>query len=82
MEMKLHLLALAVPACIFFVLLERYFSQKKECAFYSAAEAVANLNVGIAERLCALLTTGIFTFAFTWVHDHYALFSIPSTPVN
>ncbi|MFY9463900.1 MAG: sterol desaturase family protein [Sediminibacterium sp.] len=77
--MKLNFIALAVPLFIFFMLLEYWVSVKKKKAVYHFNEAVANLNVGIGERLSDMLTTGAFFYVFSWVHHHYALFSIPSS---
>src|SRR5690606_24221268 len=39
-------------------------------------EAIANINVGIAERLSDILTTGLFYFFFCWIYEHFALFQI------
>jgi len=77
--MKLNFIALAVPLFIFFMLLEYWVSVKKNKAVYHFNEAVANLNVGIGERLSDLLTTGAFFYVFTWVHQHFALFTIPAS---
>jgi len=74
--MKLNFFAFAVPLFLFFMLLEYYVSRKKKLSTHRLEESVANLNVGIAERLTDLLTTGAFFFVFTWVHDHFAIFNI------
>lgn len=77
--MKLNFIALAVPLFIFFMLLEYWVSVKKGKVVYHFNEAVANLNVGIGERLSDLLTTGAFFYVFSWVHRHFALFTIPAS---
>jgi sterol desaturase/sphingolipid hydroxylase (fatty acid hydroxylase superfamily) len=77
--MQLNFIALAVPLFIFFMLLEYRVSVKKKKAVYHFNEAVANLNVGIGERLSDMLTTGAFFYVFTWVHQHFALFTIPAS---
>lgn len=74
--MNLNLLAFAVPLFLFFIGLEYYISRKKGKNFYQYAESVANLNVGIAERLLDLFTTGLFFYFFQYVYNNFALFSI------
>src|ERR1700712_5442572 len=74
--MKLNFLAFAVPLFVMLMLLEYYFSRKRNKQVHSFEESVANLNVGIVERLCALLTTGAFFFVFSWIHRHYSLLNI------
>lgn len=74
--MKLNILAFAVPVFTGFMLLEYIYSRKRKKQLYSFDEAVANINVGIAERLCDLFTTGLFFYFFVWIHQHFALFDI------
>jgi sterol desaturase/sphingolipid hydroxylase (fatty acid hydroxylase superfamily) len=78
--MQFNVLALAVPLFTGFMLLEYYLGMRKGADdLYSFDEAVANLNVGIAERLCDLFTTGLFFYFFSWIHAHFALFDIRSS---
>lgn len=79
MMTKINLLALAVPLFIGFVLLEYYISNKRKIKLHQFEESIANLNVGIAERVTDLLTTGAFYFVFSWIHSHYAIFDIRPT---
>ncbi|HMR91123.1 MAG TPA: sterol desaturase family protein [Chitinophagaceae bacterium] len=74
--MQLNYLALAVPFFLFFMLLEYYYSRKKGKNLFQYAESVANINVGIAERLLDIFTTGIFFFFFSFIHEHFAIFDI------
>lgn len=80
--MKLNYIALAVPFFIFFILLEYWVSIKKNKQLFHFNEAIANLNVGIGERLSDMLTTGAFFYVFTWVHAHFALFKFSSTALT
>ncbi len=73
---KINLLALAVPFFIGFILLEYHISQKRKRKLHKFEESIANLNVGIAERVTDLLTTGAFYFVFSWIYEHYAMFDI------
>lgn len=72
--MNLNYIALAVPFFLFFMVLEYRLAKRKEKEIFHFNEAVANINVGIGERLADMLTTGAFFYVFTWVHDHFALF--------
>lgn len=79
--MKLNYLAFAVPFFLFFIALEYYWSKRKGRRLFRYAETVANLNVGIAERLIDVFTTGLFFYFFDWIHNRYALFSIKAGPL-
>ncbi|SHF70038.1 Sterol desaturase/sphingolipid hydroxylase, fatty acid hydroxylase superfamily [Flavobacterium fluvii] len=74
--MKLNFMALAIPFFVFFMLLEYYVSKKKNKEVYHFNESIANLNVGIVERISDLLTTGSFFFVFDWLYKNYSLFKI------
>jgi len=80
--MKLNYLALAVPLFMFFIGLEYYYSKRKGKNFFQYAESVANLNVGIAERLLDIFTIGLFFFVFDYVHRHFAIFNIKITAIT
>ena len=74
--MKLNFIAFAIPFFAFFMLLEYYISKKKNKEVYHFNESVANLNVGIVERISDLLTTGSFFFVFDWLYKNFSLFKI------
>jgi alkylglycerol monooxygenase len=74
--MQLNWLGLAVPFFLFFMGLEYYYSRRKRRNFFQFAESVANINVGIAERLLDIFTTGFFFFVFVYVYENYALLTI------
>ncbi len=74
--MHFNILALAVPFFLFFIGLEYWHGKKKGLDHFHFAESIANLNVGIAERLSDVFATGLFFYLFKYIHDHYALFSI------
>lgn len=68
--MNLNFLAFAVPLFVSLMLLEYYFSRKKNKHVHHFEEAVANLNVGIVERLSDLPTTGassLFLHGYTGI---------------
>ncbi|MBN9380998.1 MAG: sterol desaturase family protein [Chitinophagaceae bacterium] len=75
--MRLNYIALAVPFFTGLMLLEYYFSRRKASGgIFHFREAVANLNVGIVERLSDVFMAGVFYFFFSWLHGHFALFVI------
>lgn len=81
--MQLNYLALAVPFFCSLMLLEYYLSVKKEKREnFQFHEVVANLNVGIAERLSDLFTTGLFYFFFAWLYREFAIFDIKPTAIT
>jgi sterol desaturase/sphingolipid hydroxylase (fatty acid hydroxylase superfamily) len=74
---------LAVPVFTGLMLLEYYISVRREKHHYfSFDEAVANINVGIAERLTDLFTTGLFYYFFVWIYQHFALFSVKPNAIT
>lgn len=75
--MQLNYLAFAVPLFTGLMYLEYYLSTKRGMAGnFQFNESVANINVGIAERLVDLFTTGLFFFYFAWIQQHFGLFEI------
>ena len=58
--MNLNYIALAVPFFLFFMVLEYRLAKRKEKEIFHFNEAVANINVGIGERLADMLTTVAF----------------------
>ena len=74
--MKINYIAFAIPLFLFFIGLEYLYSKRKGKNFFQYAESVANLNVGIAERLLDVFMTGVFFFVFDYIHTHFALFDI------
>ncbi len=74
--MHLNFLAFAIPLFLFFIAWEYLYSKRSGKNFFQYAESVANINVGIAERLLDLFTTGLFFYFFTYVYENFALFDI------
>lgn len=80
--MNLNLIAFAVPVFVLLMLLEYAVSKRQKQEVFQFNEVVANLNVGIAERLSDLFTTGLFYAVFQFVYKHFALFSIEADPLT
>lgn len=67
-------LAFAVPFFLFFIAMEYFYSKRKGKNYFQFAETVANLNVGIAERLLDVFTMVPFYYFFDYIYTHFALF--------
>lgn len=75
--MHLNYLAFAVPLFAGLMLLEYYWSKNKQRkGLFHFNETVANLNVGIIERLSDLFMAGSFYFFFSWLNRHFALMTM------
>jgi alkylglycerol monooxygenase len=74
--MELNYMALAVPLFLFFIGLEYYFSKKLNKPVFNFNSSIANMNVGVAERLIDLFTAGAFYYFYAYLHEHFALFDI------
>jgi alkylglycerol monooxygenase len=74
--MQLNIFAFAVPLFLFFILLEYFIGRKRGLWLHHFNETIANLHVGIAERLIDLFTAGGFYFVYDYLHRHFALFNI------
>lgn len=70
------ILALAIPLFLFFIALEMLISAKKGKTYFKLPETIANLSVGVAERACDLLITGLFFSWFHYLQTNYGIFAI------
>lgn len=77
--MHYNWLAFAVPLFLFFMGLEYLIAKRQGKSFFRFNNSVANINVGIAERLLDTFTTGAFYFVYDYLHRHYALLDIRAT---
>ncbi|UFH53999.1 sterol desaturase family protein [Spirosoma sp. KNUC1025] len=76
--MHFNWLAFAVPLFLSLIGLEYLVAKRQHKSYFRFNNTVANLNVGIAERLLDSFTVGAFYFVYEYLHRHYALFEIPS----
>ncbi len=74
--MTFDIIAFAVPLFLFFIGLEYDLSKKKGKNYFQFAESIANLNVGICERLLDIFMTALFFYWFDYVYRHFAIFDI------
>jgi len=74
--MKLNALAFAVPLFIGFMLLEYFIAKRKRLPYFNLHNSIANISVGIAERLCDVFVTGALYFVYDRLQKRYGLFVI------
>jgi alkylglycerol monooxygenase len=74
--MHINILAFAVPLFIGLILLEYFISKKKGLPYFNLNNSIANISIGIAERLSDVLVTGAFYFVYDYVQKHYGIFKI------
>lgn len=74
--MELNWMALAVPFFLFFMGVEYLVSKWQKKDYFRFNNSVANINVGIAERLLDTFTVGAFYFVYDYIHRNYAIFDL------
>lgn len=72
----LNWIALSIGGFLFFIGLEYLVSRRTGKNYFQFAESVANLNIGIAERLLDIFVTGLFYFFFDYIYRHFAVWNI------
>jgi alkylglycerol monooxygenase len=77
--MHFNYLAFAIPLFIGLMILEFFIAKKKGKKFFNFTNSIANVNVGIAERLLDTLITGLFFFVYDYLHKHFGIFDIKSS---
>lgn len=74
--------ALAIPAFFLFIGIEYAVALKrKKTAIFKFDSSIANMSVGIAERLLNLFLTASFYSIFLSVYENYAIWRIPNHPI-
>ncbi|QMW02905.1 sterol desaturase family protein [Spirosoma foliorum] len=74
--MHVNWLAFAVPLFLFFIGVEYLVAKRQKKTYFQFNNSIANLNVGIAERLLDSFTVGVFYFWYDYLHRHYAFLDI------
>ena len=77
--MHLNWLAYAVPLFLTLIGLEYIVSRAQGKTYFRFNESVANLSVGIAERLLDVFIAGLTYVYYDYLHRHCALFDIRAT---
>lgn len=76
--MHFNYLALAIPLFVGFMLLEYFVAKKKGYDYFQLHNSIANISIGIAERLADVLIAGFFFFVYDTIQKKYGLFHIES----
>jgi sterol desaturase/sphingolipid hydroxylase (fatty acid hydroxylase superfamily) len=74
--MKLNILAFAVPLFIGLMLIEYLIAKKKKLQYFNLHNSIANVSIGIAERLSDVLITGMFYFVYDYLQKRFGIFQI------
>lgn len=79
MDTQLNLAAFIIPAFFIFLALEYLLAVKKgKDQLFTYEDTVANITIGIAERLLNLFITGSFYGLYYYIYEHYAILIIPN----
>src|SRR5690242_11861173 len=71
--------AFVIPAFFLFLGLEYLAARKRgQGHLFVYQNSIANLSIGLAERLLNLFITGGFYGLYFYIHEHYRLFTIPN----
>jgi len=79
--MKLNYLAFSIPLFILLIYIEFIVTRKKKLKGFVLHNVIANLSVGIAERLLDVFVTALFYLIFDTLQKKYGLFKITPTPL-
>jgi alkylglycerol monooxygenase len=77
--MTLNYMALAVPLFLLLIGIEYWFSKRLGRQLFNFNSSIANMNVGVAERLIDMFTAGSFFFFYDYLQKNYGLFEIRPT---
>ncbi len=77
--MALNYMALAVPLFLLLIGIEYWVSKRLGRQLFNFNSSIANMNVGVAERLIDMFTAGSFFFFYDYLQKNYGLFEIHPT---
>ena len=77
--MKYNLLAFAIPFFVLLIYWEYRVSLKKKLSGFQLHNVIANLSVGIAERLLDVFVAGVFYLVYDTLQKRFGLFTISPT---
>jgi sterol desaturase/sphingolipid hydroxylase (fatty acid hydroxylase superfamily) len=69
-------LALAVPFFILLMLAEYFVAKKRKLNVFNLHNSIANVSIGIAERLTDILVSGSFYFLYNYLQHRFGIFHI------
>lgn len=74
--MHFNVLAFAIPLFVCLMLIEFLIAKKKGLEYFGLHNSIANVSIGVAERLCEVLVAGVFYFVYDSIQKNYGLFDI------
>lgn len=74
--MALNYMALAVPLFLLLIGIEYWVSKRLGRQLFNFNSSIANMNVGVAERLIDMFTAGSFFFFYDYLQKNYGVFEI------
>jgi alkylglycerol monooxygenase len=74
--MHLNILGFAIPLFVGFILLEYTIAKKRGLQYFNLHNSIANVSIGVAERLADVFVAGMFYFIYDTVQKKYGLFII------
>lgn len=74
--MNFNYLAFAIPLFIGLMVVEFFAAKRQGKKIFNFTNSIANVNVGIAERLLDTLITGLFFFVYDYLNRHFGIFEI------
>ena len=77
--MHFNYLAFAVPLFIGLMILEFFVAKRQGKKIFNFTNSIANVNVGVAERLLDTLVTGLFFFVYDYLNRHFGIFHIEAS---
>jgi sterol desaturase/sphingolipid hydroxylase (fatty acid hydroxylase superfamily) len=69
-------LAFAIPFFILLMLAEYYVAKKRKMNVFNLHNSIANVSIGIAERLTDILVSGSFYFLYNYLQHRFGIFHI------
>lgn len=74
--MHFNVLAFAIPLFVCLMLIEFLIARKKGLEYFGLHNSIANVSIGVAERMCEVLVAGVFYFVYDRLQKNYGVFDI------
>ena len=76
MAARVNFIAFAIPFFVLLFVLEFYLAGKNRSRYFNLQNVIANISIGITERLIDVFASGCLYFMFDWLQKHYGLLHI------
>src|SRR5258707_195558 len=74
-------LAFAIPFFMALMLTEYFIAKKRRLNVFSLHNSIANISIGIAERLADVVISGSFYFVYDYLQKCFGIFRIQPSPL-